>query len=287
LRPDLSLPYYSATEPITQRRPYLPKVAACCFPATIKLALWAVPILFLLACAPAVRYPEEEALGIDPASVVAALDGQNRLLTSFKGIGRLTLNDGRRLQTYRIAWAGRPPDMLRLEVLHPAGAPVLTFSSDGHTFYLYVYAENRLYKKAATDADLEAFVSLPVRFSDVTAFLSGRVPLRPYSRVDLATGPDGGDYTLTLKKWWGAVVQKIVIGSDLWQPRRMELFDRSQHLQYQAEISDIVEIDGYRIPRKLSFSDGKGRGFDLTVGRFWTDVALSPSIFSLRRPDLS
>ena len=56
-------------------------------------------------------------------------------------------------------------------------------------------------------------------------------------------------------------------------------------LVYRVELFRIRDIEGYRIPFHLIFSNDDGLAFQLNVDRYWADVSVLPTVFELVKPE--
>ena len=62
-----------------------------------------------------------------------------------------------------------------------------------------------------------------------------------------------------------------------------EVFDAAGALVYRAVYAETAVIKDYRIPAKLILTDGQVT-FQLRIQRFWPDVPLAASMFTLEEP---
>ena len=92
-------------------------------------------------------------------------------------------------------------------------------------------------------------------------------------------------YILVLKKRRGNVLEKIYLDEDKDDVSKIEVFNGNGTLAYRAEFYGRRNINGYRIPDLLVFSNGSGSMFQLNVDRYWADVSISPSVFGLTPPE--
>lgn len=237
------------------------------------------------------------ALEIDGAEhLVETLKAVNPGLQSYKGIGRLALDLPDNRQKTRIAWIGASPGKLRVEVLaQPGGQPFASIASDGQWFYAIAHQEGRFVKKKASRSSLKRLIAIPIGPQDVYTFLAGRIPIVPYdtarlyaapaSTASIAPGQDpaSAQLILTLKpKSNRYPSQKIYMVGDT--VGKVEYFDQSGNFLYRTMIQKVQKTDGYLIPMKILFSDDKQASALIEVERFWTDVAVAPSVFQLSPP---
>lgn len=238
------------------------------------------------------------ALEIDGAEhLVETLKAANAGLKSIKGIGKLSLELPQGQQKARIAWVGSAPGKLRVEVLaQPGGQPFASIASDGQWVYIIAHQEGRFVKKEVTRSSFKRLVGIPIGPQDVYTFLTGRIPMVPFETARLYAAPSstalitaGQDQSsaqliLTLiPKSSRYPSQKIYLVGDT--VRKVEYFDRYGRFIYRTIIQKTQKADGYLIPLHIFFSDDEQASAMIDVERFWTDVAVDPSVFQLSPPD--
>jgi outer membrane biogenesis lipoprotein LolB len=241
--------------------------------------------------------------------LISVLKNQNLELKTFKSVGRITFweNEKKNLTT-RIALVGSAPDRLRIVLQSVSGQPVASFASDGQWLYLFSHAQGKFYKKRATNSILKSFFSIPIKSDDIFDILAGRIPvnqhdsaviikdttyrhLHTYSSQRHEGRPRLGEtdaieagYVLVLKKGWGNVCEKIYLDAGKKDVHKVEVFDLTGALAYRAEFNRMQNVNGYKVPSSLVFSNDDGSGFQVDVDRYWADVSVSPSIFVLTPP---
>jgi hypothetical protein len=230
--------------------------------------------------------PDLAASQAEAQKLLLIIDRLNDDLSSFKGIGKIRLWNSENLPiTERVAWVGSEPSKFIIVVL-ASGHPVVKLSTDGkYLYYLDLRRSDRPFRKVrSSDASLEKLVSMPIKFSDVIALLSGRVPVNKHSSITLVPEYSGNGYVLVLKKRWKGVVEKIYVDEDKKRVRKVEMFSSRHELLYRAEFKRMQSIHGFRVPSRLVISNGKGAGFSLDIDRYIANVSVSPSMFILRPP---
>lgn len=252
-----------------------------------RLAIVSAALFILSACAAISPQPRPQP-GIDEKLdarvITASLSQQNQTLESFKGLGKLKIDDGGHLQSYRIAWAGLGETKMRIEVLDPSGRPAASFANDGKRFYLLMHHTKKFYNRSSSYANLQKFLSVPVRFSDVQAILTGRIPLRGHNRAVLRRQGNETGYVLDLKKWWGATVQRVYLDTTLSEVRHIEMFTSGSELAYRVRVEDLRDVGGFLIPYHFAFADDQGRRVDVTIDKFWANVPVPGEMFHIARP---
>lgn len=84
------------------------------------------------------------------------------------------------------------PDRLRAETLSPFGAPLLLLAADGGKLGVLLPAQNVYYTGAATPANLDLFVHMPLRLPDLVEILLYQPPLLDAWKEEAFTLQEGG-----------------------------------------------------------------------------------------------
>jgi hypothetical protein len=246
-------------------------------------------ILFFSGCAGITgSVPEKAGPGdlYDPQVFISALKEKNAELRYFKGKGKITYwKDSKKNIIAGAAWIGLNPDRLRIALLSVSGQPLVSFASDGKWFYLFLHSEGRFYKKPSSNSNLERFISVPIDCTDMVLLLSGRIPVYKHSSATVLKTESGSEYVLVLKTWWGNVLEKIYFDALKEDVFKIETFAGKKTLGYCAELYEMRNINGYRIPSRMVFSTGNGAVFQLDIDKFWVDISASPSVFQLSPPE--
>ncbi|MFH2218875.1 MAG: DUF4292 domain-containing protein [Pseudomonadota bacterium] len=246
-------------------------------------------IIFSSGCAGITgRVPETTGPGdlYDPQAFISALKEKNADLRYFKGKGKITYwENNKKNSVTGAAWIGLNPDRLRIALRSVSGQPLVSFASDGKWFYLFLHSEGRFYKKRSSDSNLKRFISIPIDSADMVSILSGRIPVRKHSSAAIINTESGNEYILVLKKWWGDVLEKIYFDALTEDVFKIEMFSGKGTLGYRAELFEMQNINGYRIPSRMVFSTENGSVFQLDIDEYWVDISASPSVFQLTPPE--
>jgi len=229
------------------------------------------------------RLPQKPFDSKKSRELISALKHQNDRLETFKGIGKIKFFSKGKHQYARMAWVGQRPEKLRIEILGMPGQRTASLASDGKWIYLLSLTDHRFYKKRSTEAGLENFISIPVKLTDIHAFLTGRVPIHEHRYALVEKSAHG--YVLILKKEWENVLEKIYFDNSEKAVHKVEMFDSSGFLLYRVVFGRMKNIKGYKIPYRLRISNEEGVIFKLDIAQYWADVSVSPSAFVLTPPE--
>jgi len=212
-------------------------------------------------------------------SILTNLSQVNTDLSTFKGTGKIKLWKKDSVQVVRTAWTGARPDKIRIVIQGITGFPVASMAADGNWFYLLSYSQDSFYKAEVHNPDLEKLVSIPVTAGDVIDLVSGAIPIRPYRSSNLMQLQAESGYVLSLMGERGVVIEKIYLDQSRMRVHRIEIFTLKAQLAYRVDFSGETEVDGFRVPAMLIFSNDDGSGFQLDVDKFWPNAAVSPDMF--------
>ena len=248
-------------------------------------------ILLLPACHkmvqrdPGFAFPESPP---ETQRILSMIKARNDAAASFKGIGKISVWDRNGSTTSRAAWAGSVDGRLRIEFLALPGQPVAKFIYDGENYYFLSQTDQQLHQKSCSDPMLTQVSGVPIRVSEVVELLAGGIPIYDHDSVALEplaspSSPKDG-YVLILKKRWIGVVQKIYLDHSRSVVEKIEIY-KWWKKAYQAVFAQVRQVNNHRIPFDLTISNGQNHGFRVTSDRYWADVVVKPSMFSLEPGD--
>ncbi|MDO9264618.1 MAG: hypothetical protein Q7U02_11675 [Desulfosalsimonadaceae bacterium] len=248
-------------------------------------------ILLLPACHKMVQREPGFAFPDSPPEaqrILSVIKAGNDAARSFKGIGKISVWDRNGSRTSRAAWAGAIDGRLRIEFLALPGQPVAKFIYDGENYYFLSQTDRQQHQQSCSDPMLTQVSGVPIRVSEVVELLAGGIPIYAHDSVALEplvspSSPKEG-YVLVFKKRWLGVVQKIYLDSSRSVVEKVEIY-KWWKKAYQAELAQVRQVNGHRIPFDLSISNGHSQGFRVINDRYWADVSVKPSMFSLEPGD--
>ena len=231
--------------------------------------------------------PPDAAARVEAQAVLSTLTSRNARLINFKGKGKITVwQKGRLKFKEKVYWIASETSKIRIVFLI-GGYPAVKMASDGKWFYYYEIGKGEpIFKKiAASDASLKHIVSISIQTDDVLSLLAGRVPIREHHSAVLEQQEAKPGYVLILKKRWWGVTEKIYLDQTKMHAQQVEMYSRSGSLIYRAQFDEMQTIKEYRVPARLSITNGTDANFELDINAFWADVAVTPSMFVLNPPE--
>jgi hypothetical protein len=240
----------------------------------------------------------------EAARLQQAILDTNTQVKTIKGIGFVKIGRVNQLNRFRAAWIGSRPDKFRLEILLTTGQPSVSFASDGKRNYLLSYADNRLYRRKASENGLKRLVSIAMTPKDILDLLSGRLPVRPESRAVLEGRSGNGapvrpESRAMIEEPSGVGAPVIMLETSKRGARdriypvtaagktffKLERYDRKGRLKFRAVFEKMREADGVRIPETLTITNENGAMIQIDIDRCWVNPDVSDDRFVLRLPE--
>ncbi len=243
-----------------------------------------VVAFFLASC---VRYtgvsgPVEDHV-IEAEKRLSAAMGSNAGIESFKGIGNIRYVENGRIQSVRAVWAGVVPDKIRIEALGASGQPMVRLATDGTWFYLDSAHPQRFYKSRSRNR-LGKLFPVAITADALISLLVGRPPVCEHRSLSLQPNRDGSGSFLVLKRRWRGIAQKIFFDPAGKSVVHVEVFDSTGGLAYRAQLEDRKTVSGFSLPFRLRLFKNEQPVFGLAVDRYWINVPVKSSLFTLTPP---
>ena len=256
--------------------------------SALGLALTFAAALLFSGCAgldPQLRQEEDPATAAEAQAILENIRKTNATLTSFKGMGRLTVrNEGKVQVDERMAWVGADPLNLSV-VLFAAGFPALRMAGNGEWLYYQDTGEPGAPVKRiqVEDPDFKRLLSVPIQASDILAVLRGRIPIREHASARLVRVRSGDGWALLLMRTWG-VHQKIFLDESKTQVLQTEVYDTFGTMLFQINFQEMQLVGGFKVPYRVAVSNDRKALVQLLVERYWPNVPVEPSMFVLGSP---
>jgi len=242
---------------------------------------------FFFSCSNAIKRTfksRPDRISEEPTHLLSKIQNTNSNLKTFKGIGSIHFGTGGQRQKARAAWVGAMNAKLRIEILSISGQPAASLADDGKWFYLHLHQKQRFHKKRSTGNNLKSFFSIPVETQDVVDLLAGRVPIRNHHQVSIVANPSQEGYILILSKRWRGEIERIYLDKEKSRIDKIEILGNQGSIAYRVHFAGRQTVDGFVIPASLVITNTKGDRLKIEIERFWTNVAVSPSMFVLNPP---
>ncbi len=209
--------------------------------------------------------------------IINRIQAFNAQISTSKGTGELTMTRGFRRETYKIAWAAQAPNRLRMTVLM-SGHPVETIASTGQwvTFVSHTGA-HKPHSAASADPDLDPYINIPLRLSELVSLLLGRVPECPFDRAWIL--PEKPD-TIFASQSLSPKIQEFLT-DETGIPMRYQVLDKKMNVIFGIWYSQFFIRDHFILPGVITIKDGDKRAMEISFKNFMPNIPVKESIFRL------
>lgn len=203
----------------------------------------------------------------------------NQDINSCKGSAWLHTGSPSQKQTFRLAYAAKPPDRIRLTLLS-SGHPVETVLADGRSVtFISHTGEHQTTTYDSNDISLNDIFSIPIRISDIIRLLSGQIPLQEFNYAKIIT-TDEKSALLELGKNMITQKQQLVTGTDGF-PVMLERFDAKGNSLFSIHFEKFSDLDSKTIAATFSIMDKSGRTATIDITSFQADIPINDTVFRL------
>jgi len=203
----------------------------------------------------------------------------NAQISTSRGTGELTLTRGFRKERYKIAWAARSPNRLRLTLLM-TGHPVETIAASGQrvTFISHT-GGHKPHSTISPDPDLDPYIKIPLRLSELVSLLLGKVPERSFDRAwTLPEKPD----TVFASRSFSSTIQEFST-DQTGRPLRYRVLDKKMNVIFSIRYSRFFIRDNFILPGVITIKDGDQRVLELSLKNLMPNIPVKESVFRLTR----
>ncbi|CCK80013.1 hypothetical protein [Desulfobacula toluolica] len=203
----------------------------------------------------------------------------NRHILASKGSGWAKLETKTRVEKFRIAWAAVFPDKVRITFLL-SGLPIETIITNGEkiTFFSHT-GEHSKYSYNSKNPDMEKYIHVPVKMSELILLLLGRLPLKPFDDAYFSVA-DSSLSTLILKQKWKRTAQHLHFNNN-GNVDELIFTDPGGKLLYQITPTKYKAYDFGDIPIKIEIQDTNERKLTLGITDFIANPPIKESVFLL------
>lgn len=201
----------------------------------------------------------------------------NAQISTSKGTGELTLTRGLRKETYKIAWAAQSPNRLRMTLLM-SGHPIETIASTGQwvTFVSHTGA-HKPHSAVSVDPDLEPYINIPLRLSELVSLLLGKVPERPFDRTWIL--PEKPN-TVFSSQSFSSKIQEFLT-DETGRTIRYRVLDKKMTMIFGIWYSQFFIRDDFILPGVITIKDRDQRVMEIYLKNFIPNFPIKESVFRL------
>ncbi len=205
----------------------------------------------------------------------------NHTIVSSKGTGTARLSSHGSVETFRFAWAALLPDIIRITFL-VSGIHAQTIVSDGTRLSFVSHTgDHRIYTSYSKNPDMEKYIRVPVRLSELISILAGRLPIKKID--DAYFLPEAPDLsTVHVEQAHNSQYQEIRFGRNS-RAESIRTFDGTGGILYVVRVIQYRYFKKKYIPVKLRLEDGNGRKLDLAIDNFIANPPIKKTVFQLTR----
>lgn len=199
-----------------------------------------------------------------------------QILTS-KGTGELILTRDFRKEKYKIVWAAQSPNRLRMTLLI-SGHPVETIASTGQwvSFVSHTGA-HKPHSAVSTDPDLDPYINIPLRLSELVSLLLGQVPKRPFDRAWIL--PETPD-TVFASQSFSSEIQEWLT-NERGITTRYRVRDKNMNVVFGICYSEFFNYDNFILPGVITIKNGEQGIMKISLKNIIPNIHIKESVFRL------
>jgi hypothetical protein len=206
----------------------------------------------------------------------------NQDIVASKGKGWAKIETKTTKNKFRMVWACVFPNKIRITFLL-SGLPVETIVATGKeiTFFSHTGEHSKI-SYQAKDPDMENYIQVPIKLSEMILILLGRFPLNSFDSAYFLP-PDPYFSNIALNRNWKGVTQYLHFND----PPKIDLL---VSMGTGNKVSHEMVIDQYKrygyndIPVKIELKNMQGRKLTLEITDFVPNPPIKASIFRLTDP---
>ena len=237
--------------------------------------LWVV-VLTGPGCAP-LEFQVGERTNTSAEDTIKRIQTVNAQILTSKGTGELTLTRGFRREKYKIAWAAQSPNRLRMTLLM-SGHPVETIASTGQwvSFVSHTGA-HKPHSAVSSDPNLDPYINIPLRLSELVSLLLGKVPERPF---DWAwTLPEKPNIVFASQSFSSKIQEFLT--DNAGKLTRYRVVDKQMNIVFGIWYSQFFTRDNFTVPGLITIKDGQQRALEISLKNFMPNIPIKESVFRL------
>nr|WP_320014232.1 hypothetical protein [uncultured Desulfobacter sp.] len=201
----------------------------------------------------------------------------NAQIFTSKGTGELVLTRGFRKEKYKIAWVAQSPNRLRMTLLM-SGHPVETIASTGQwvTFVSHTGA-HKPHSAVSTDPDLDPYINIPLRLSELVSLLLGKVPKRPFDRAWIL--PEKPNTVFASQSFSSKIQEWLTNESGI--TTRYRVLDKNMNVVFGICYSQFFKRDNFILPGVITIKDGEQGFMKISLKNIMPNIHIKESVFRL------
>lgn len=206
----------------------------------------------------------------------------NQHIIASKGTGFARIETKTKTDKFKIAWAAVFPDKIRITFLM-SGLPIETIIATGEKItFLSHTGEHSKYSYNSKDPDMEDYIQVPIKISEIILILLGRIPVKKFDNAYFSPS-DPSLSSISLEQNWKGVTQSLHF-NDKGKIHGLKSRNLSGKLLYEIMITQYKIYDFGDIPVKIEIKDMDNRKLTLDITSFQPNPLVKESVFQLTGP---
>ena len=218
---------------------------------------------------------------LDKQALVLASQAKsfNQQIIASKGTGWARIETKTKTDKFKIAWAAVSPNKIRITVLM-SGLPIETIIATGEkiTFFSHT-GEHSKYSYNSKDPDMEDYIQVPIKMSEIILILLGRIPVKKFDNAYFSPS-DPSLSSISLEQNWKWVTQSLHF-NEKGKIYGLKSRDLSGKILYEIMITQYKIYDFGDIPIKIEIKDMNNRKLTLDITNFQPNPPIKESVFRL------
>jgi hypothetical protein len=240
-------------------------------------------VFVLSGCARLGGRPETSPL-MDKQALALSLQAKsfNRHIVSSRGTALARIETPGRSFRYKMAWAAVFPDKIRITFLL-SGLPVETIAADGERVIFFSHTgEHGRHTYQGKDPDMEDYIKVPVKLSEIILVLLGRLPVKPFDDAYFLAS-DASLSTIFLGQEWRGMIQSLHFDGQA-KIHRLVSMNRAGNPAYEMTITRYKIMGSNRIPVGIKIRNQDRAKLTLDILNFQSNPSIKESVFQLTEP---
>lgn len=247
----------------------------------LKLICFCLLILIMTGCGQ-MRPHTDPALDSKAFKIANQARSFNQYIVQSKGTGWISLETKTETNTFKLAWAAVFPNKIRVTFLLSGLAfETIIANKKSVTFFSHTGKHSK-YTYQSDDLNMEDYVHVPIKMSELILVLLGRLPIRNFN--DAYFSPkDSSLSTIILTHKNNGLTQTLHIG-DKKQINELTSISSFGSLLYEITIKGYKNITSGNIPYKIVIKDKNFKKMTLYITKFLANPPIKNSVFQLTQP---
>ncbi len=159
-----------------------------------------------------------------------------------------------------------------------SGHPVETIASTGQWVTLVSHTgAHKPHSAVSTDPDLDPYINIPLRLSDLVSLFLGKVPERPFDRAWIL--PEKRDTVFASQSFSSEIQEWLTDESGI--TTRYRLLDKKMNVIFGIWYSQFFKSDNFILPGVITIKDGNQRAVEISLKNFMPNIPIKESVFRL------